>query len=791
MYTDTRPLRFPQDILRFLYWVFFKPITLHRYIYQIEPVLSTNADLNLYKLWQQRKVHPEFGPIICLSLLNIVFMPLLAFPLIWVFQLVGIEVNWFRAVFGVGSGILIAVLVSGSGDIAEGITFGLVLGLGVGLAGGMAGSVVIGVVAGMAYGVGMSLQVGRVVVRRMAGNLAANIAIVAFLGVMAGIFAITMASFEGSFSPNGKPYGIAYVATYAMKIGMPVGMAGFLACIVGYYRLFFYVFQFPLAWIQSRFYTVNVLFRSPVFYDEVIWFPLPGLDSLLVNASKQDRKQGLEAIAFVASSFNQGWAAKRALLELTAYDVIQSRSLEQIADISGNLVWLPDDTRMDLQKLLLGLEQTGQHARAALESETLYNQQEQLRLGLQVIEQMRNGLAYAEKSELARTMLPALEGWKTVFTQELAAASGLEQIPNVYHSGTPLIKESKTFKGRRDLFRALGNELVNPSGQRPALLLFGARRMGKSSTLKQLPVQLGPQIIPATLDLQSSGVVESTASLLYLLAREITRSARQERRLSLPDLSRETLENDPYLAFQDWLEQVEQKLGEYYWVLLALDEFEALGEMLAAGRTDERIFATLRGLMQNHPRITVLMSGAHTLEELPVLWSNYLINTKMLKVGPLAEAEARDLILHPIPNFPLTYDEEAVELLLRETGCHPNWLQCACREVVETLNHENRFHATRSEVAAALARVPQILAGDFKDLWEGRDSSDLLRTILKTIAAAKAEALPEKQLEKLAQKEADFQKTLEFLLRRDLIIHENGAYRFRAGLLRAWVARQN
>jgi hypothetical protein len=410
---------------------------------------------------------------------------------------------------------------------------------------------------------------------------------------------------------------------------------------------------------------------------------------------------------------------------------------------------------------------------------------------LQVVERMSGGLALAQNSEMARLMLPALAGWKGVFAQELAAASGREQIPNVYHSGTPLIKESKTFKGRRDLFHALGGELVNPSGQRPALLLFGARRMGKSSTLKQLPAQLGPQIIPASLDLQTSGAVESAAGLLYLLAREIVRSARQERRLSLPELGRAQLEGDPYLAFQEWLEQVEKKLGDYYWVLLALDEFEALGEMLAAGRADERIFQTLRGLMQHHPRITVLLSGAHTLEELPPLWSNYLISTRMLKVGPLAEADARELVTHPIPDFPLTYDEDAVELLLRETGCHPNWLQFTCREIVESLNNADRFHAVCADVESALGKVPQALAGDFKDLWEGRDSSDLLRALLKAAASSKQEVVPESRLKKPARPGDDFQKTLDYLLRRDILVAVEGGYRFRAGLLRRWVARQN
>jgi len=196
-------------------------------------------------------------------------------------------------------------------------------------------------------------------------------------------------------------------------------------------------------------------------------------------------------------------------------------------------------------------------------------------------------------------------------------------------------------------------------------------------------------------------------------------------------------------------------------------------------------------LGQNHPRITVLMSGAHTLEELPPLWSNYLINTRMLKVGPLEEADARELILHPIPDFPLTYDEDTVQLLLSETGCYPNWLQFICREVVETLNNQNRFHANINEVETALGKVPQVLAGDFKDLWECRDISDLLRLILKTVASIKVENCPESELVKVGKDAVGFQKTLDYLLRRDLLIHEENAYHFRVGLLRRWVAKQS
>jgi hypothetical protein len=480
--------------------------------------------------------------------------------------------------------------------------------------------------------------------------------------------------------------------------------------------------------------------------------------------------------------------ARNALIELTAYDISIAKSLKSISEIAENLGWLPDDARMDMGELLLGIEQASQHARAALESETLYNRQMQLRMGGQMIDRIRSGLPYTEKSEMARQMIPALASWKHVFGEQLEDANLKENIPNVYVSGSPLVKNSKTFKGRRDLFSALTNQLISPAEQRPTLLLFGARRMGKTSTLKQLPVQLGPQIIPVSVDLQKAATVENASALLSLVAGKIIKSANLERRLKLPPIEKDALVKDPFLAFQEWLEKVDEKLGDYYWVLLALDEFESLGEMLGKERVDERIFQMLRGIIQHHPRVTVLMSGAHTLEELPPLWSNYFINTKMLKVGPLGKADAVELITRPIPEFPLEYDDDALELMLAETGCHPNWLQFTCREVVEKLNDEDRFHAVREDVEWAIARAPQVLAGDFKDMWEGRDSSPLMREILKTVA--KEETVSVDKLDKLKKDPAEFQKTMDFILRRDFLVEEDDTYRFRSGLLRRWVSKQ-
>lgn len=761
------PFRFPHDILRFLYWVFFKPITLSRYLQTIDPNLPREPWL--WRLWQRRKEkgHPEFVPIIQLASFHIYVTPYLALLLAFLLQMAGFELNLF-AVFGIAIGVLFGITIGVLSCIGLGVSFGMLLGVFFGIEAGAS--------FGVAYGVGYGVSVG-VIYGMTTERVSFGVLLGVFFGTAVGVFV-------------GGMVGMVEDISVGVAEGILVGVAGCVAFMFGYFRIPLYIFQFPFSFLQSRWFPREGLRYSPVFWDELIWFPLPGLDRLLVEISKRNREEGLEAIAYVASSFRQGWAARDAILELTASDVRNASTLPAIGGISEILAWLPENARGDYKSFLLGVEQVSQHARAALESETLYNRQEQLRNGLLLIRRMNQGFALDSKWKFAQQMIPALQVWEHAFETRLNEVNTHEAIPNVYVAGSPLVKDSRAFKGRRDLFAMLNNELVNPSGQRPAMLLFGARRMGKTSTLKQLPVQLGPQIVPVSIDLQKASTVESASGLLYLLAREVVKSAAEERRLPLPELTKAQLENDPYLVFQEWLEDVEKALGDY-WVLLALDEYESLGEMKDLGRIDDRIFQLLRGIIQGHPRFTVLMSGSHTLEDLPPYWSNFFINTKMLKVGPLLREDAEELIARPIENFPLTYDEDALDLLISETGCHPNWLQLACRETVEKLNNEKRFHAKLEDVEYALAKVPQVLAGDFKDLWKGADSNDLMRSVLKFVANSKNGFVSDGELQKqFTRQESDLQDTLDYLTRRDILVDEDGRYRFNAALLRRWVAKQ-
>ncbi len=135
--------------------------------------------------------------------------------------------------------------------------------------------------------------------------------------------------------------------------------------------------------------------------------------------------------------------------------------------------------------------------------------------------------------------------------------------------------------------------------------------------------------------------------------------------------------------------------------VICLDEFERLEEMVRDGRLDRRAFNWLRGMIQHHASVVVLLSGSHEPFELEPVWSDTLINVRTLRVRPLEEKEARELITAPVPDFPLKYAPEAVKRILTASGCQPYLIQATCRDLVDKLNEEQRLCAGVADVERA------------------------------------------------------------------------------------------
>ncbi|MCI0731349.1 MAG: hypothetical protein L0332_32115, partial [Chloroflexi bacterium] len=569
------------------------------------------------------------------------------------------------------------------------------------------------------------------------------------------------------------------------------GVALGVALGVAYFRLFPFFCQLPYQWLLARSgrgrpgEALATLPRSPVFWDELVWLPLAGLDAHLVAAAQADRAAAARAIGQVAASFRQGWAARRALLEITARDLEQANSLAGIAGVAETLAWLPPDLPAGLENALPALRQVAERVRAAEESEEDANRLDQLERAQAEVIQLQQAQAWAAGQAGAR-LAAALLTWRRLLDQALAdlrRRSAELPVPNYYVVGNPLADKSRVFKGRRDLFLMLERELAAQPEARPTLLLYGPRRSGKTSVLRQLPSRLGPDFVPVEVDLQSAITGESAAGLLGSLARQVQNSALHSRRLKLPPLSREWLADDPYTAFFDWAGQLPPLLDGRL-ILLNLDEYERLEEMIAAGRLDERVFHWLRGLIQHHPHLVILLAGSHTAEELPSRWGDALVNVRLLPIGPLQPGEARELITAPVPDFPLHYEPEAVEAILAASGGQPYLVQAICRDLVNHVNENHQRQATLADVTTALNTTLQTTAAYFTEWWTSRDTDDAQRAVARLLARARLEPLSESEL--LGQAQAT-PAALRGLLWRQVVEEANGGYRLRAGLAARWI----
>jgi hypothetical protein len=797
-----RTLKFPDDILRFLYWVFFKPFTFEKYVFALFELSPDSIDRS--RSW---RIDP-YRSLLLLTLFHMSVTPLLLSALTtWSFNLIGLVIPWYTAILTPILGLVLnypltSRLIFGSRSPDE--TLQMVAGASAfSIVWGFAGGFVIGIFTESPSDPQFSLGNG------------------ALLSIVwAGVIGILMSVWTGK-API-LSWGLLLAATPSILIAVELGARGsaqgvpavlailgmsIISYFGGYFRILPYIFESAVqsalillymseSAVQSAFSSrdynfalnVTVMFRlSPIYWDEMIWPPLFGLDTHLIEIGKQDRQSVQRAIEDTKRSFHQQWAARNALVKLTAHAIVRAQTTREIASINDQFDWLPTALPNDLEEILPPIREIADYARAAVESETLYNKQTQLRNARAQTHKVREGLVLSRDRKLAAWFARTLELWENVFDRELASLQAEEVIPNVYVAGSPLSRNSKVFKGRQDLFVTLERELTSSAEQRPTLLLLGARRTGKTSAIKQMPVRLGPDVIPVEIDLQSAAMAKDILGLLSYLADQIKLNALNYRRLQLPVLARAQLQIDPYMAFLDWLNNVEERIGER-WILLNLDEYEHLVGMMEAGRLDERVFQFLRGLIQHHPRVAVLLSGSHSLLDLPPIWSDYLVNVRLLRIGVLKPEEARELIVEPVPDFPIEYENSAVNRILSATGRQPFLVQATCRDLVNTLNEQKRLHATLSDADCALDSVLTTGATYFQEQWSGHDTDDAKRIIMRTIAEQADGRLSEEKMQR--QLNALESKALHQLMNREILDKVDGAYCFRIELMQQWVRRQ-
>ena len=571
------------------------------------------------------------------------------------------------------------------------------------------------VAVNVAFAVGLAVTVG------VAGGVTFGVA----FGVAGGIaLGVTF----------GVTFGVALGVAGGVAIGVAGGVAGGVAFWLTYVRLPVFSLDAILAWMRYGLLAADgVEFRKawrrhPLAWNEVIWLPLPRAAEFLALLVKADRDFGFEKIAFVAAERRlQIRAARMALREVLAEDLRMggiagaeavARRLEWMADPPLSM---PDEATMAapaFTRIAAMLSQSG-----VLQSH--YRRREVLENADAELDTLRKQLA-GHEGDFAPELLRRANEWhaliETGMEQARIAAVESGEIPQVFRFSKPVREnEDYVFTGRQGEVRELDAVLMGDTSP-PAILLRGARRMGKSSILCQLPRLLGADCAPCQVDCSNSADNDSLPRLLHAIARELSAGLRR-RGVPIAPPEIETMREEPFGVFDDWLREAEAAMvGRFprMRALICLDEFEMLDKL--ARDWGWRLLDYLRHLVQHHPRLLLLFAGARDFQTLGREWTARFVNARAMRVSFLTADELRPLLTAPVQPFPLRYGPGALESLLAATNGQPFLTQAVAYELVKLLNREHRQLATLADIETACVKAMDSGVVYFQNVWDDTEA---------------------------------------------------------------------
>jgi tetratricopeptide (TPR) repeat protein len=363
----------------------------------------------------------------------------------------------------------------------------------------------------------------------------------------------------------------------------------------------------------------------------------------------------------------------------------------------------------------------------------------------------------------------------------------MPRIPNPYIAGPPV--SGRNFYGRQDIFRFVQNTFASP--QQNVVVLWGQRRMGKTSVLHELSSRLSPEFHPIYFDLQDKAQ-QSLNEVLYDLAREIAGS------LNLDSPPRADFLHDDDYFHERFLPQVYQSLGPKR-LLFTFDEFDVLDkprEELAHDAAVRAFFPYLRRTLIHDKQLTFIFVVGRRLDELDELLQSTFKMAKTASISFLEEAEARLLIVEPASDI-LGYDAEAVGRILSITACHPYLTQLVCFELFSYMEAAGRTRVTAGDVEAVVDRAIAAGGAGLAWLWDGLPMAE--RFVLSAVAHAAREgrAATQDEVNRILKEYRvpfsgrELTRAPDNLTKWGLLRRTADGYEFMVELLRRWIVREH
>ncbi len=350
----------------------------------------------------------------------------------------------------------------------------------------------------------------------------------------------------------------------------------------------------------------------------------------------------------------------------------------------------------------------------------------------------------------------------------------------------------KVFLGRYDIAQSIIREMQK-GGQKPSILLYGSRRMGKTSALLNIGYLMRePDLVPVYISGQSAKFHTDLDFCYYLAAATIEKL--QQYRVWTEPLSRRgfaekpTFERNPVLTLSEFFDECHRLLEQHdKHCLFSIDEYEEIDQHIrkpGRNRADcitRELLLELRDTLQHKPRLMFLFAGTHFMRDLATVnWSEIFINVKTLHISFLERRDGQRLLTEPVPE--LKYENTTlITHILDLTGCQPFLLQAVASALVDTLNTRDERTVTKHILNEAIDEVLANHSTYFDYIWDTECSNSRQQKLLRLVAGAEA-GTPVDDL-------TDYSDELRSLIAREVLKEEDDRVKLTMPIVKLWMKK--
>ena len=357
---------------------------------------------------------------------------------------------------------------------------------------------------------------------------------------------------------------------------------------------------------------------------------------------------------------------------------------------------------------------------------------------------------------------------------------------NPYIAGNPVGK-TDTFIGRKDVLREVLRIIENPNQN--ALALFGQRRIGKTSILQYITLELsaGGKYRAVYFDLQDKGAL-TLGNVVESLAKTIAFSL---------GLSEPVLGNKPESAFREnWLPESLNKLAGNEKLVLLFDEFDVLADP-TGDQAAKAFFPYLRSLLEQElDRLKFVFVLGRRIDDLDSIALSVFKGIPPYRVSLLDQKDTEELIRLSERNSTLRWQNDAIAYVWKLTHGHPYLTQQLCSQVWDSLYDDNTNEipvVTEENIENVIQKTLDSSRNALEWIWNGLPPAE--RVVISALAEAGPGQINDEQLEKILHDSGirvvirELRDAPALLQEWDLIepAQNKNSYIFRVELLRRWL----